>query len=36
VQGARRPGKAIVSVPVGLVRIWRKRGATGGPADQQS
>jgi hypothetical protein len=25
VQGARKPGKAIVSVPVGLVRIWRKR-----------
>jgi len=35
VQGARRPGKAIVSVPVGLVRIWRKRGAPGGPAKQQ-
>ena len=25
VQGARSPGKAIVSVPVGLARIWRKR-----------
>jgi uncharacterized coiled-coil protein SlyX len=36
VQGARRPGKAIVSVPVGLVRIWRKRGVPGGTTDQQS
>jgi hypothetical protein len=26
VQGARRPGRAIVSVPVGLVRVWRNRG----------
>ncbi len=31
VQGARRPGKAIVSVPVGLVRIWRKRDGTEAP-----
>lgn len=30
VQGARRPTRAIVSVPVGLVRIWRKRGPAGG------
>jgi hypothetical protein len=29
VQGARRPGSAIVSVPVGLVRVWRRRGARG-------
>jgi hypothetical protein len=27
VQGARRPVRGIVSVPVGLVRVWRKRGA---------
>jgi hypothetical protein len=26
VQGARKPGTAIVSVPVGLVRVWRRRG----------
>lgn len=26
VQGARRPARAIVSVPVGLVRVWRNRG----------
>lgn len=32
VQGARRPGKAIVSVPTGLVRIWRQRGASDGSA----
>ena len=37
VQGARRPGRAIVAVPVGLVRVWRNRGAerhgrNGGPA----
>ncbi len=37
VQGARRPGRAIVSVPVGLVRVWRSRGTDrngtdGGPA----
>jgi hypothetical protein len=32
VQGARRPGRAIVSVPVGLVRIWRKRGADERPS----
>lgn len=25
VQGARRPGRAIVSVPAGLVRVWRSR-----------
>ena len=25
VQGARKPGTAIVSVPVGLVRVWRRR-----------
>lgn len=30
VQGARRPTRAIVSVPVGLVRIWRRRGPAGG------
>lgn len=36
VQGARRPGKAIVSVPVGLVRIWRKRGTPGGAGNPQS
>ncbi|MEU8608106.1 hypothetical protein AB0C29_08900 [Actinoplanes sp. NPDC048791] len=30
VQGARRPTRGIVSVPVGLVRIWRKRGVPGG------
>ena len=27
VQGARRPGRAIVTVPAGLVRVWRNRGA---------
>jgi hypothetical protein len=27
VQGARRPGRAIISVPVGLVRLWRRREA---------
>jgi hypothetical protein len=37
VQGARRPGRAIVSVPFGLVRVWRSRGTNnngtgGGPA----
>lgn len=36
VQGARRPTRAIVSVPVGLVRIWRKRGVTGGRPGPQS
>lgn len=25
VEGARRPGKAIVTIPAGLVRVWRKR-----------
>jgi hypothetical protein len=30
VQGARRPGRAIVSVPVGLIRVWRNRGAERG------
>jgi uncharacterized coiled-coil protein SlyX len=30
VQGARRPGRAIVSVPVGLVRVWRNRGSERG------
>jgi hypothetical protein len=27
VQGARKPGRALVSVPVGLVRVWRHRGS---------
>jgi hypothetical protein len=27
VQGARRPARAIVSVPAGLVRVWRRRGS---------
>jgi hypothetical protein len=31
VQGARRPARAIVSVPVGLVRVWRRRGTNQGP-----
>lgn len=35
VRGARRPGRAIVSVPAGLVRVWRNRGGghgrNGGP-----
>jgi len=31
VQGARKPGRAIVSVPVGLVRVWRRRAAGGSP-----
>ena len=30
VQGARRPGRAIISVPFGLVRVWRNRGADRG------
>ncbi|OJF09470.1 hypothetical protein [Couchioplanes caeruleus] len=34
VQGARRPTRAIVSVPVGLVRIWRKRDKSGGRPGQ--
>jgi hypothetical protein len=27
VQGARKPGRALVSVPAGLVRVWRHRGS---------
>jgi len=34
VQGARKPAKAIVSVPVGLVRIWRKRDVVEGRPGQ--
>ncbi|GAA3336040.1 hypothetical protein GCM10020358_06700 [Amorphoplanes nipponensis] len=36
VQGARRPTRGIVSVPVGLVRIWRKRGTPGERPGPQS
>ena len=30
IEGARRPGRAIVTVPAGLVRVWRHRGGGNG------